>query len=65
MAQQGKPDRQDRHPKPTGTSGRQSGNDVGDNKDTNRGDQTSGENHRRPAWDDEEESGLGNRTTNR
>ena len=50
--------------KPTGTSGRQSGNDMGDNSDLRRNDQTTGGGGRRTP-DEDEESGLGNRTTNR
>jgi hypothetical protein len=65
MAQQGKQDRRDQL-KPTGTSGRESGNDTGDNKDASRDDQTSTGTRPRPAWqDDEEESLLGTRRTNR
>jgi hypothetical protein len=50
---------------PTGTSGRQSGNDMGDNPDARRRDQTTPSGGRRPIRHDDEESGLGNRTTNR
>ena len=68
MGNQGNPgdqNQRDDQRKPTGTSGRQSGNDTGTNPDT-RPDQTtpSGGNRRVYEEDDDEESGgLGNRTS--
>jgi hypothetical protein len=64
MANQGKSPRQDQ--KPTGTSGRQSGDtdpSRTDNNDARRGDTEP--TRRRVNHDDEEGPGLGGRMTNR
>ena len=63
MANQGNQEQQGKHT-PTGTSGRQGGSDPQRNEPP-RGDQGSTGGGRRIRRDDEEESGLGNRITNR
>jgi hypothetical protein len=64
MANQG---RQDNPHQPTGTSGRKGGDvnpGINDENDARRGDPAT-TNRGRNTFDEDEDSGLGNRTTNR